>query len=99
MNIFGWKIKVSVRRDPNHPNLAAWFDSEKREILVQKDTEYRFQSLLHECGHGLLIRLGFNQTSLHKDNHELIVEAFSVMLDENWDELCEWRKKLTSKNK
>lgn len=97
MNIFGWKIKVSVRRDNEHPNLAGWFDSQKKEILVQKESEYKFQTPLHECGHALLIRLGFNQTSLHKDNHELIVEAFSVMLDENWDELCEWRKKLTSK--
>lgn len=94
MNIFGWKIKVSVRRDEDHPNLAGWFDSAKKEILVQKESDFKFQTLLHECGHGLLIRLGFNQTSLHKDNHELIVEAFSVMLDENWDELCKWRKKL-----
>lgn len=99
MNVFGWKIKISVRRDNERPHLAGWFDPVSKEVLIQKDSDDKFATLVHELGHSLLLRLGFGQTSMHRDHHELIVEGFSSMIVENWDELVKWRKKLTANKK
>lgn len=99
MKIFGKTVRIFHRPAKQFPHLAAWCDVEKYEITIHKETQDKFQSLCHEMFHLAWNRVGKNQTSIPHDLQELIVENFATVVDENFDELVKWRKKLTTKQK
>lgn len=83
-NIFGSRITIKVAdglADESGRLLAGVYFHEKRVIVIntQMGDEEQLRTLMHELSHAVMYRVGLAQTVMTSDHHELVCEAFS-----NW---------------
>ncbi len=52
--------------------------------IRMRDKDTTTETFFHEAGHGLFDALGLNQTSIHPDLQEIIVEGYSKFLIKNF---------------
>ena len=55
------------------------------EITESIDQKKLLSTILHECFHGVIHRVGINQANLSNDLEEIIVENFSTFITETFD--------------
>ena len=83
-SIMGLKVRVRVADevlDEDGQQLAGHFNPESKEIVIslKMTDEDQLRTLCHELAHALMFRVGLFQTSMTRDQHELVSEAFG-----NW---------------
>lgn len=88
MVIFGKKIRVKRIKDlaKNH-GLAGYFDPHKNIIAIDSELKGNayMQTMLHECIHATLDRVGVTQTRVSHDAHEMIAENIATAIVENFN--------------
>jgi len=94
-NIFGWSVPVLCMVIDE--NLHGFFDSAKKEIVMHKNADEKFHTMMHEFGHAVWFRTGMNQTGIPISMQEIIVENFASAFVENFNEICYNKKTLEKK--
>lgn len=94
ISVLGSKTKIFVDEIPEQENAIAMFLPGQDLILLDVNDDKLFQSFCHELFHLLAHRSGIKQTSLSSDVEEILAENFSVLMQENFDEIIKIRKKI-----
>lgn len=88
-SVFGQDVVVEMTKGPKHDHqgnlMRGYYDPEKHYIWIDStlNLKERHLTLIHELGHVLLFRLGLEQ-AVSSEMHELIVEAYSKFIYENF---------------
>lgn len=92
IDIFGKATEIK-EQDLSEMGLAGYYDMEKSLIVIDKNSDHKFQTCCHELFHNALHRVGINQTSLPRDVQEIIVESLATLIDEKWSDIVKLRRK------
>ena len=91
VEIYGSKYKLKIFVNPHVQGIPVegYCDSLNKIICLSrdilKDKEFTMEVLIHEMGHALMDRMGVRLTQLPPELEEIIVQAFAIMLIENFD--------------
>jgi Zn-dependent peptidase ImmA (M78 family) len=87
--VYGKKIKVKMVKTmpPEHYNAAGLYMPATGEILILKglDPHIEKEVLYHELFHAIMDRIGLWQAKMSSDVHEILCEAFSRYVAENFN--------------
>jgi len=74
-----WKVKLTADLKDG---VVGTTNPETRTIKIDQtqDSAHRWETFLHEFGHAVLDELGVENTSLHEDLEELIVEHIAAQM-------------------
>jgi hypothetical protein len=96
LKILGLEVPVTIEHIENS-SLAGYYDFETHKIVISKDDKHKFATMAHEMFHAAWNRCGFNQAGIPHSVQEIIVEQFSVVLAENFDQIVKFRKSIDKK--
>ena len=87
VNILGAKVKIKTFKDANtedNRQLMGYCHNSPLEIHINNSITkiQKEQTLLHECCHGIMVRVGLDQV-LSNEVQEIICESFANFMHEN----------------
>lgn len=84
VDLFGRKIKIVLVKEmpPGGENAVGLYYSAEAKILILNSlSEYdRYEVLFHEMFHAAMDRLGFRQSRMSHDVHEMLCEMFARLI-------------------
>lgn len=77
LDIKGRRYRLKIAALP--PNIAGYCYPDRKliELNSSLDSAGLLETLLHEMGHAIMFELHIDQTSIHRDLLEIVVEGFA----------------------
>lgn len=91
ITVYGQQYKIVFKKsvDINGIQCEGLCDSRNHIIYLdealKKNPAFLREVIIHEMGHALLDRLGFHLIGFSPELEELFVQAFAVLMNENFD--------------
>jgi Zn-dependent peptidase ImmA (M78 family) len=88
-NVFGQTVNVIYHNEPlfvNERPAYGYYDYSTFTVHIapHENKDELVKTILHELGHSIMDRIGLVRTSVHNDLFEIIVEAYSRFIHDNF---------------